>query len=367
VPELSIALVHSSAIIRHAVAKWLAGRAKINAFSSIGAALGHCTRSPCSHMLLEVKGGAHEWGEQSTKLRRAGLTQIVAIVDHRLSVAEDQALRAQGAIAALVLAETTSESDDSAANELLALCDRLEKKKVSRAIRSGKHADTSPGDLAHFACAPSNGAELPPVSYHGRPRVIAIGVSTGGPETLQALLPLFPADTPPVLIVQHMPPGYTAMLAASLNEQCVCTVAEARAGDALESGRILIAPAGEQHLEVGIEGGRLVAVLSSSPARNRHRPSADVLFESVATTIGSAAVGIILTGMGEDGAQGLLEMARSGARTLAQDEKTSRVFGMPRAAIALGAAREVYAIGDMAASLFAGFSAGASTKLGRAG
>ena len=172
--------------------------------------------------------------------------------------------------------------------------------------------------------------------------VVAIGASTGGTEALRTLLEALPEDSPPLLIVQHMPERFTAAFARRLNQCCRIEVKEAEAGDRVCRSRALIAP-GNRHLLLGRRdaAGHYVVEISDGPPVCRHRPSVDVLFRSVAQTAGAQAVGVILTGMGDDGAAGLLEMKQVGAATIAQDERTSVVFGMPGEAVRRGAAAEV--------------------------
>lgn len=168
-------------------------------------------------------------------------------------------------------------------------------------------------------------------------RVIAIGASTGGTEALRAVLAGLPAGSPGVVIVQHMPEQFTRSFAERLDRTSKVRVSEARDGDRVEPGRALVAP-GNRHMELTRLGPDYAVRLSDGEPVSLHRPSVDVLFHSCARTAGPAAVGAILTGMGNDGARGLLEMNRAGARTVAQDEASCVVFGMPREAIALGAA-----------------------------
>jgi two-component system chemotaxis response regulator CheB len=172
-------------------------------------------------------------------------------------------------------------------------------------------------------------------------KAIAIGASTGGTEVLKQLLDAMPADAPPILIVQHMPERFTAAFARRLNETSAMTVREAVAGEELRPGTALVAP-GDQHMMAVRQGRESVGIaLLEAPLVNRHRPSVDVLFASMARTFAGAAAGVLLTGMGRDGARGLLEMRNAGAWTIAQDEASSIVFGMPGAAIELGAAASV--------------------------
>jgi len=176
----------------------------------------------------------------------------------------------------------------------------------------------------------------PRADYRGNGSVVAIGASTGGVEALLSVLGEFPKECPPTVVVQHMPATFTRSFAERLNRTCAPEVTEAVDGAPLLPGHVYIAPGGVQHLTVG-GGSRPFCRLSPGETVSGHRPSVDVLFGSVARSIGPAAVGVILTGMGRDGAEGLLEMRRAGARTLGQDESTSIVYGMPKAAWTLGA------------------------------
>jgi two-component system chemotaxis response regulator CheB len=166
--------------------------------------------------------------------------------------------------------------------------------------------------------------------------VIAMGTSTGGTQALEVVLTQLPANTPAIVIVQHMPAVFTAMFAERLNDLCAIEVLEARHGDRVQAGRALIAPGGK-HMMLKRFGTQFTVDVADGPPVNRHRPSVDVLFRSVAKYAGANALGIIMTGMGDDGAQGLKEMRDAGARTIAQDEASSVVFGMPKEAIKRGA------------------------------
>ena len=177
--------------------------------------------------------------------------------------------------------------------------------------------------------------------------VIAVGASTGGTEAIRDFLTEMPADCPGIVIVQHMPEKFTRAFADRLNNTCAIEVKEARDGDRILSGHAFIAP-GNHHLELRRLGPQFLARLHDGPPVNRHRPSADVLFRSVAAHAGGNAIGVIMTGMGDDGARGLLAIKEAGGRTIAQDEATSVVFGMPKEAIALGAADRVVPLDRMA-------------------
>ncbi|MGG7576300.1 protein-glutamate O-methylesterase CheB [Rhizobium sp. Nf11,1] len=170
-------------------------------------------------------------------------------------------------------------------------------------------------------------------------KIVAIGSSTGGVEALIAVLQKFPANCPPTVITQHMPPTFTKSFAERLNRLCAPVVQEATDGARLEIGKIYLAPGGERHLQVSGGSAPCCRLVDRAPV-NGHRPSVDVLFDSVAELAGRNAVGVILTGMGRDGAAGLLKMRHAGARTLGQNEKTCVVYGMPRVAHELGAVEQ---------------------------
>ncbi|MBY9062045.1 chemotaxis response regulator protein-glutamate methylesterase [Sphingomonas yunnanensis] len=192
-------------------------------------------------------------------------------------------------------------------------------------------------------------AVLPPPSGRAMSRttemVICIGASTGGTEALREVLTALPADSPGIVVVQHMPERFTRSLAKRLDGLCAVDVKEAEDGDTVMRGRVLIAPGGLRHTLLERQGARYVVAVRDGPLVSRHRPSVDVLFRSAARHAGANALGVIMTGMGDDGARGLLEMKQAGARTIAQDEATSIVFGMPKEAIARGAADHVVALG----------------------
>ena len=178
--------------------------------------------------------------------------------------------------------------------------------------------------------------------------VVAVGASTGGTEAITSFLQAMPPDSPGIVIVQHMPENFTRSFANRLNEICKISVKEAVNGDSIIRGRALIAP-GNHHMLTKRSGAKYYVEVKDGPLVNRHRPSVDVLFRSTARYAGKNAVGIIMTGMGDDGAKGLLEMKESGAHTVAQDEKSCVVFGMPKEAIKLNAADKVLALDKIAA------------------
>jgi two-component system, chemotaxis family, protein-glutamate methylesterase/glutaminase len=192
-------------------------------------------------------------------------------------------------------------------------------------------------------------APLSPVHKpeHVAGKVICLGASTGGTEAIKAFLLGVPADCPPILIVQHMPESFTNSFARRLDQVCPPHVVEAQGGERVEPGNVYVAP-GHSHLLVRRSGGVLVTELQQSAPVNRHRPSVDVLFSSAASVVGRQAVGVILTGMGKDGAAGLLKMRQAGANTFGQDEASCVVYGMPREAFLIGAVEEVAGIDEIA-------------------
>lgn len=185
------------------------------------------------------------------------------------------------------------------------------------------------------------------LSYGASDRIIAIGASTGGTEALRFLLKQVPANTPAILITQHMPAGFTRSFADSLNTLCEVEVKEAVDGERVMRGHVYIAPGG-RHMEIYRSGSFYFIRVLDGTLVNRHKPSVDVLFNSVAKHAGSNATGILLTGMGKDGAQGLLKMREAGAHTVAQDEKSCVVFGMPKEAIHLNAADKILSLDAIA-------------------
>ena len=178
-------------------------------------------------------------------------------------------------------------------------------------------------------------------------KLVIVGASTGGTEAIREVLQPLPPDSPAILITQHMPAGFTRSFAQRLDALCAVTVREAVHGERVLPGHVYLAPGGEMHMRLGRSGANYVIELEASEPVNRHRPSVDVLFNSAAVAAGKNAIGVILTGMGKDGATGMLAMHRAGAHTIAQDEASCVVFGMPREAIAIGAASEVVPLSAM--------------------
>ena len=190
-------------------------------------------------------------------------------------------------------------------------------------------------------------------SQHGpSDKIIAIGASTGGVEALKAVLMLLPEDVAPIVIAQHMPERFTAAFARRLDSECRMRVHEAAQDQPIVRGNAYIAPGG-QHLEVIRRGSNLHCSLNAGPLVSGHRPSVDALFNSVARVVAPSAVGVILTGMGRDGAQGLLAMRRAGCPTLGQDEATALIYGMPRVAFEIGAVESQHGLFDISEAILA--------------
>jgi len=199
-------------------------------------------------------------------------------------------------------------------------------------------------DVSHWGNANIKGTDVKSkqkILHGGTDKIIAIGASTGGTVALRKIIEQFPANMPGTIIVQHMPEGFTKMFAEKLNQVSKVSVKEAVTGDRILRGTVLVAPGGETHLEVVRTGGQYRVKCIDGEKINGHKPSVGVLFNSVAKQVGSNAVGILLTGMGKDGAFELKNMRDAGSRTIAQDEKTSVVFGMPMEAWKCGGAEEL--------------------------
>jgi two-component system chemotaxis response regulator CheB len=211
------------------------------------------------------------------------------------------------------------------------------KDQLIRAIREASQARPTRRQAAPPISTATQKPQAPqPLSYRTTDRVVAIGTSTGGTQALEAVLSALPADAPGILVVQHMPEKFTAAFATRLNSVCRIEVREAKDGDRVHAGLALVAPGG-RHMELVRSGAQYRVKIFDGPHVTRHKPSVDVLFRSVAQAAGHNSTGIIMTGMGDDGARGLKAMKEKGAATLAQDEASCVVFGMPKEAIKLGA------------------------------
>ncbi|MCG2578819.1 chemotaxis response regulator protein-glutamate methylesterase [Dechloromonas sp. XY25] len=226
-------------------------------------------------------------------------------------------------------------SMDSYAEEL------VEKIRAAKAARLRRPMTTSP------ATSSPKPAAIPRNGPSATGRIVFVGASTGGTEAIKDFLLGIPADCPPILIVQHMPVAFTASFARRLDGLCAPRVIESQGNEKVEPGTVYIAP-GHSHLQIKRSGNGYLTELTASEPVNRHRPSVDVLFDSAASVVGKKAIGVILTGMGKDGAQGLLRMRQAGARTFGQDEASCVVYGMPREAYLIGGVEEQYALDEIA-------------------
>lgn len=211
-------------------------------------------------------------------------------------------------------------------------------------------AGLRPSSAAAAAAAPK--ASLAGLHALSMNKPVVLGASTGGTQAIETVLTGLPADSPGMAVVLHMPEKFTAMYAQRLDGLCAVQVREARDGDRLERGVVLIAPGG-RHMQLRKNAGQYFVAVADGPPVNRHKPSVDVLFRSAADCAGRDALAIILTGMGDDGARGMKTLHDSGARTLAQDEATCVVYGMPKEAVAMGAVDEVLPIGQFARAITA--------------
>lgn len=222
-------------------------------------------------------------------------------------------------------------------------------------IASKAHIKRSVAPKSQGTGSSSHGLEVPasvpvPLGRISTEKLVAVGASTGGTEAIKEVLIKMPADSPGIVITQHMPPGFTTSFAARLNSLCQITVQEATNGTRVLPGHAYIAPGGKQ-FRIDRSGANYVCVVEDAELVNRHRPSVEVLFQSVAKFVGRNAIGIMLTGMGNDGARAMKEMKDAGSYNYVQDEASCIVFGMPREAILAGAADEVLPLTDIAAAV----------------
>jgi two-component system chemotaxis response regulator CheB len=351
VPRIRVLVVDDSALMRELLVSLLSRDPQIEVVSAVAdpvAAVARLKQSPVDVMTLDVEMPRMDGLTFLEKLMRAFPLPVVMIssLTERGAATTFRALEL-GAVdfVAKPRLDVQSGTVDMAA-------------EIIRKVKGAARARVRPRSYAHLqgaAAAPATAAALTPMptrdalikSTH---KVIAIGASTGGTEALRELLCALPPDSPGIVIVQHMPARFTQSFAQRLDGLAAVRVREARDGDRILPGHVLIAP-GDFHMQVARSGAHYgVRVFSADPV-NHHRPSVDILFDSCARYLGANAVGVILTGMGADGAHGLRAMHGAGARTIAQDEATCVVFGMPKEAIALGAVDEVLGIEQIPGAL----------------
>ncbi|MBN1477891.1 chemotaxis response regulator protein-glutamate methylesterase [Candidatus Sumerlaeota bacterium] len=223
----------------------------------------------------------------------------------------------------------------------------------AQSLRSSARPAESLRSASPEVRVPTHTEEIPPSDLDARPKVIALGISTGGPNALAKMMPRLPVNLPvPLLIVQHMPPVFTKSLADSLNAKCAIEVREAREGEPIRPATALIAPGGKQmKISRPLNGGEPVVRLTNDPPENNCRPSVDYLYRSVSYIFGPRALAVIMTGMGSDGLDGARLLKRRGARVIAQDEASSTIYGMPRAVIEEGLADAIIPLDEISSSI----------------
>ncbi|WP_375691134.1 chemotaxis response regulator protein-glutamate methylesterase [Pseudooceanicola sp. LIPI14-2-Ac024] len=349
-PRIRVLIVDDSASARAALRRLLSGDPAIEVIGAAGdpfEAAGMMRTDLPDVMLLDLALPRMDGLTFLRKIMAQHPMPVVVCSSHTQKGSEN-ALRALESGAAEVIAKPSMATAGEREEAQIRLCDAV---RAAASTRSGRAARPPVKPLSP---GPKLTADviLPPMrpgTVKGVPHcpVIAIGASTGGTEALLEVLRAMPAGMPPIVIVQHMPERFTDTFARRLDGLCRLTVTEAQSGDRLEPGRVLIAP-GNRHMIVRRVGGGYRVEIAEGPYVARHRPSVDVLFRSVAQTVGSGALGVLMTGMGDDGARGLLEMRQAGAATFVQDEASCIVFGMPKEALALGAADTTVPLGKIA-------------------
>ena len=346
---LNVLIVDDSAVVRQVLS------------ALIGAAPGLAVLAACADPLLAMERMKRQWPDvivlDVEMPRMDGITFLRRLMQERptpvvicSTLTEKGAKTTIDALAAGAVAIVTKPRLDlkqalvASAGELLQTVRAAARANVQRPAVQAVSLPAPAAKLSADAIlAPASGRALSRTTE----RVVAIGTSTGGTQALERVLSTLPRVSPGIVIVQHMPEKFTAAFATRLDGLCEIEVREAQRYDRVLPGRALIAPGG-RHLLLRRDGAQYLVDVVDGPVVNRHRPSVDVLFRSVAKCAGANALGIIMTGMGDDGAAGLLEMRQAGAQTLAQDEDSCVVFGMPKEAIKRGAAQKTLALGAIA-------------------
>jgi two-component system chemotaxis response regulator CheB len=277
---------------------------------------------------------------------------ILSAIDREMAELTMKALSA-GALDFLLkpTGKTAQDGTRQLRAELSRLVSLTKTRKYSRQIRGNLPSPATPNNLTSPPVAPECRPFMKSLRKVSRTDVVVIGVSTGGPNALQEIIPKLSADFPvPVLIVQHMPPMFTTSLASRLNQMSDIRVVEAKEGDIIEKGVVYIAPGGH-HLVVRNVSGQKIAGLSDSPPVHSCRPAADVLFRSVAMTYNGKALAVVLTGMGSDGTSGVAAIRRKGGYAIVQDAKSSVIWGMPGSVVEAGEADDVIPLDQMASKM----------------
>ena len=350
--RLRVAVIDDSALARKVLKEGLAGADDLELCAAVGAtslALAKCATERPDVIVLDLCMAEEEWRDSLGKLRRAfPAARLIALAPASLDgrAALEQALSA-GASDTL----TRPESDAA-----LCVSARGFGLELAAKVRGGSPRAAAASSARTPQPAPAVAARpTPPPAPRIKPRqridVLAIGVSTGGPNALTELLPALPADFPvPIVLVQHMPPGFTANLANNLDQRCRLRVREAVEGDALAAGLVLIAP-GDYHMALQRRAAGVHATLHQGPPENFCRPAVDVLFRSVAEVFGGNVMCLVLTGMGQDGMLGAEVIGAAGGLVLAQDEASSVVWGMPGAVVRAGLADAVLPLKELAGEI----------------
>ena len=369
---IRVLLVDDSPMVRQVVSELLAGDPAITVIAAVADPIFAMARMRIQWPDVLVLDLAVKRMDGLTFLRKIMAerpTPVIVCITSSAADVENEALaRAEGAIAVMIKpASGLKRFLEGSAAELIAAVKSAFPEGVADATARSRvrsvppvHAE-APAAVAHKHSAdvvtapPSPHASIPATE-----RIVALGTSTGGTQALERVLLALPRECPGIAVVQHMLENFTTAFAARLNSVCAVAVREAEDGERMLPGHVLIAPGGK-HLMLRRSGACYYAEVVEGPPVNRHKPSVDVLFRSVAKCAGANALGVIMTGMGDDGARGLLEMHQAGAATVAQDEESCVVFGMPKEAIKLGAVQRVLPLGLIAQAVVSwGKSAGRS-------
>jgi two-component system chemotaxis response regulator CheB len=344
--SVKVFVVDDSAVVRQAFAHMLAGHAEVELIGSAPnplLAMDMIRKSPPDVLLLDIEMPGMDG---LTFLRQIMSTNpIPTVICSTLSTEGSKvALEALSAGAVAVLAKPKLGLKQYLEDSRRELVQTL--KTAAKSKPRSRPTTPDAGMARVLARAPAQGS----VHAFAMNKPVVIGSSTGGTQALEVILTYLPADAPGIAITQHMPEKFTAMYSKRLDGICAMNVREARDGDRLERGVVLIAPGG-LHMQLRKAAGQYFVTVVDGPPVNRHKPSVDVLFRSTAECAGRDALGIILTGMGDDGARGMKVMHDGGARTLAQNEETCVVFGMPKEAIKLQAVDEILPLEQMARAI----------------
>jgi two-component system, chemotaxis family, protein-glutamate methylesterase/glutaminase len=358
-PEIEVLVVDDSAVTRQVITAVLSQEPGLNvsvAFDPI-IAMDKMKRKRPDVILLDLEMPRMDG---LTFLRKIMAEDpIPVVICSALALGgSDAALRAMSDGAVDIITKPTVGVKEFLYESAVLLVDAVRSAARARVRRRGLPLASSDPSRSGDAALPDREA---PALRFTTDKVVLVGASTGGTEAIEQFLKPMPPDAPAIVIVQHMPELFTASFSQRLNAACQIEVKEAAHGDRVLQGRALIAP-GNRHTLLQRSGGHYIVEIREGPLVSRHRPSVNVLFSSAAKAAGPNAIGVIMTGMGDDGATGLLEMKKAGAWTVAQDEASSVVFGMPKEAIALGAVDEVCSLSRLSSTILDRFRASATSR-----